>query len=248
MVLVAGMGSPLHAEVYVYQTQLREFSPRDSNGRNEAGWAPVGELVQAAADDVFYGVTSGGGAHGSGVVFSYDRISAGIPILSLYSFSAMEGATPAHGPTNADGGTPMAGLVLGADGYLYGTTSGGGAAGNGTIFRVSTSGALTTLHTFSARDVDGRNVDGASPHGKLAQAADGSLIGTTRFGGNAAGTVFRITPNGTFSVLYTFPARDANDTNDAGACPVAGVVIASAAISTEWHRGPALTRAAPSSN
>lgn len=225
LAIVECMGSPLHAETYVYKNQLTTFSPRDRDQHNRTGWAPVGELVQTA-DGVFYGVTAQGGANGSGVVFAYDRNDASTPIHDLYSFSALQGGSAAQAPTNADGGTPLAGLVLGADGYLYGTTSGGGASGVGTIFRVSTSGALTTLHVFGAQDVDGRNADGAIPLGKLVQVADGSFIGTTRFGGNTAGTIFRLAPAGAFSVLYTFPARDANDANDAGASPVAGLVIA----------------------
>lgn len=225
LAIVECMGSPLHAEVYVYHTQLTTFSPRDLNEHNRTGWGPVGELVQTA-DGLFYGVTFAGGANGSGVVFAYDRTDVSTPIHDLHDFGALQGGTASQPPTNADGAAPLAGLVLGADGYLYGTTSAGGAAGFGTIFRVSTSGSLTTLHEFSARDADGRNADGAIPRGKLAQAADGSFIGTTRFGGNTAGTVFRITPAGAFSVLYTFPAKDANETNDTGAAPVAGVTIA----------------------
>lgn len=217
--------SPLHAEVYVYRTELTTFSPRDRDLHNRTGWAPVGELVQTA-DGLFYGVTARGGAHGSGVLFAYDRTDASTPIHDLYSFSALQGGSGTQPATNSDGAVPLAGLVLGIDGNFYGTTSEGGAGGVGTIFRVSTSGALTTLYQFSARDADGRNADGANPLGKLAQAADGSFIGTTRFGGNTAGTVFRITPGGAFSVLYTFPPRDASDTNDAGASPVAGLVIA----------------------
>ena len=127
LVIVGCMGSPLHAEVYVYQTQLTTFSPRDRDLHNRTGWAPVGELVQTA-DGLFYGVTSKGGANGSGVVFAYDRNDGSTPIRDLYSFSAMQEGTATHPPTNADGGTPLAGLVLGADGYLYGTTSEGGPA------------------------------------------------------------------------------------------------------------------------
>lgn len=144
LAMVACMASPLHAETYVYKTQLTTFSPRDRDEHNRTGWAPVGELVQAP-DGLFSGVTAGGGANGSGVVFAYQRNDASTPIHDLYAFSALQDGNAGQAPTNADGATPT-GLILGVDGFFYGTTSGGGAAGTGTIFRVSTSGVLTTLH------------------------------------------------------------------------------------------------------
>ena len=90
--------------------------------------------------------------------------------------------------------------VQGSDGNLYGTTVGGGDAnGDGTIYRITPSGVLTTLHRFTGSD-------GANPYGGLVQGSDGYLYGTTtNFGPNGAvGTVFRISQSGAFTTLYGF--------------------------------------------
>jgi uncharacterized repeat protein (TIGR03803 family) len=72
---------------------------------------------------------------------------------------------------------PVGGLVWGTDGNLYGTTSQGGAGGQGTVFQVTTNGLLTTLFWFNG-------ANGANPQGTLIQARDGSFYGTAEFGGN----------------------------------------------------------------
>jgi uncharacterized repeat protein (TIGR03803 family) len=97
-----------------------------------------------------------------------------------------------------DGANPSGALVQGHDGNFYGTTAQGGSAncpnGCGTVFKISPSGTLTTLHTFSG-------ADGGQPYGNLVQAADGTFYGTTSF---VPGTVFRITSTGIFTTLYNF--------------------------------------------
>jgi uncharacterized repeat protein (TIGR03803 family) len=96
-------------------------------------------------------------------------------------------------------GRPVARLLQASDGLLYGTTSYGTTSFSGTIFRLTNSGALDTLHVFSGTD------DGGEPFAPLIQAADGHLYGTTSTGGTgAAGTIFRISPAGAFSVLRRF--------------------------------------------
>ena len=83
-------------------------------------------------------------------------------------------------------------LVQGTDGNLYGTTSTGGAANVGTVYRMTSSGSVTVLYEFV-----GGSAGGAKPSGGLIQAADGNFYGTTSEGGNADhGTVFRMTPSG----------------------------------------------------
>jgi uncharacterized repeat protein (TIGR03803 family) len=92
--------------------------------------------------------------------------------------------------------------MFGRDGYLYGTTVWGGAIGYGTVFRLG--GTLTTLHSLSFDD-------GAQPMASLVLATDGSLYGTTWDGGAphyGYGTVFKITPSGTFTKLYSFGNGD----------------------------------------
>jgi len=146
------------------------------------------------SDGYFYGTTfadtpSGAetGPGGYGTVF---RISTKGILTTLHSF------TGGH-----DGGNPEAGLVQGSDGYFYGTTSVGGAYTNqygnglGTVFKISTNGALTTLYSFTGAN------DGANPSTGLVQAGDGYFYGTTLHGGpDNSGTVFRL------AVLPTFQA------------------------------------------
>ena len=95
-----------------------------------------------------------------------------------------------------DGSQPYAGLIQGNDGSLYGETSAGGASGNGTVFKLTTAGALTTLYSFSESD-------GAQPQSGLVQAGDGSFYGTTSAGGtNGAGTVFKLSVTAASSTFF----------------------------------------------
>src|SRR6185437_10821605 len=98
-----------------------------------------------------------------------------------------------------------AALVQGTDGNLYGSTaSGGNTTYVGTLFKITTSGALTTLHTFcTLQHCD----DGEQPFAPLIQASDGNFYGTTNSGhGENAGTVFKINSSGALTTLYTFCA------------------------------------------
>jgi uncharacterized repeat protein (TIGR03803 family) len=169
---------------------------------------PDGYFVQAgltkATNGKFYGTTYGGGANGDGTVFS---ITAGGTLTTLYSFCAQ--------PDCTDGADPEAGLVNGTNGKFYGTTYGGGANGYGTVFSITTGGALTTLHSFD-------RTDGSSPEAGLAQGTNGKFYGTTYSGGaNGDGTVFSIAAGGTLTTLYSFCAQP--DCTD-GADPEAGLV------------------------
>jgi uncharacterized repeat protein (TIGR03803 family) len=112
-----------------------------------------------------------------------------------------------------DGGGPVDGLLVDAKGSLFGTTSGGGAAGAGTVFLVDTHGTQTVLHSFQG------GADGATPNGGLIQDAGGTLFGTTTAGGTAgAGTVYSMRGK-TERVLYSFAGGTAD-----GATPQAGLV------------------------
>jgi uncharacterized repeat protein (TIGR03803 family) len=179
------------------------------------GGFPVGALVQAT-DGNFYGTTEGGGANcvtagGCGTVF---KISPGGVLTTLYSFCAES--------LCADGEYPYAGLLQAADGNFYGITPGGGGANNdGTVFKITPDGTLTTLYSFCSKS---NCTDGENPYGGLVQATDGEFYGITYLGGSGDfGTVFKITPSGKLSTLYTFCSR-AGCTD--GEDPFAGLLLA----------------------
>jgi uncharacterized repeat protein (TIGR03803 family) len=153
------------------------------------------QLVQGS-DGSFYGVSPTGGANGKGAIF---KITLSGIESTLYSFA-----------NGADGQIPLAALTFGSDGNLYGTTTGNclsyamqesRAENTGTIFRMTTSGALTTLYIFS------NSGNGPQcPSSPLLQGNDGSFYGTTAIGGaTSGGTIFNFSLPGTMSTLYSFP-------------------------------------------
>jgi uncharacterized repeat protein (TIGR03803 family) len=155
------------------------------------GAEPSGGLI-LATDGNFYGTTQAGGASGDGTVF---KISPSGMLTTLYSFCSKSGCT--------DGADPSEGLVQAVDGSFYGPTADGGADGDGTVFKITPSGILTTLHTFDV-------TDGSLPS-RLVQATNGILYGTTEFGGVnpiGFGTVFGITTSGTLTTLHSFESSD----------------------------------------
>ena len=115
----------------------------------------------------------------------------------------------------ADGFGPAAGLIADSSGNLYGTTSGGGANGYGTVFKVTPTGTESVLYSFCAQS---NCTDGADPVSALVMDTAGNLYGTTSGGGaNSIGTVFRVAPNGTETVLHSFAGSDGSD-------PIAGLI------------------------
>jgi uncharacterized repeat protein (TIGR03803 family) len=179
------------------------------------GAQPLAGVVQATNGN-FYGTTYYGGANGfaacdqpgCGTVF--EITPTGTPI-TRYSFCTLSGCP--------DGLLARGGLIQAADGNFYGTTLAGGAIGGGTVFKITPSGTLTTLYSFGSQSGDGRE-----PEGALIQAADGNFYGTTLAGGaNGQGTVFKITPSGTLTTLYSFCSQ--SGCTD-GVAPDAGLVQA----------------------
>ncbi len=142
------------------------------------GAEPVGRMV-LATDGNFYGMTLRGGANKDGTVF---KITGG-KLTTLYTFCSLAAC--------ADGEIPDGELTQATDGSLYGTTSSGGANGDGTVFQITTEGTLTTLHNFDL-------TDGNRPSSGLLQATDGKFYGTTETGGTSqncqggCGTVFSV--------------------------------------------------------
>jgi uncharacterized repeat protein (TIGR03803 family) len=167
------------------------------------GGNPISDLV-IGKNNVLYGTTNVGGAHGYGTVFEVVPSAGGVWTEKvLHSFA-----------DGSDGAYPEAGVALVSSGALYGTTYGGGSAGLGTVFVVTPSQSGWTekvLYSFQG------GVDGANPLADLVFGSGGVLFGTTLQGGSVTnsngtfsnwGTVFALTPVGggtwTESVIYTF--------------------------------------------
>lgn len=174
------------------------------------GQTPGYTWMAQGLDGNFYGSASSGGQNFCGTMF---KVTPSGTLTTLHSFDGSDGAFPMQGP------------VLGRDGNFYGTTPSGGLAGingYGTVYKMTPQGTLTTLHEFCSLPNCG---DGQQPQdAELVQATDGNFYGTTEFGGaNAYGTVFRITPSGTLTTLYSFCSQ--TGCSD-GRVPLAGMVQA----------------------
>ncbi len=160
------------------------------------GGLPQSELVKGN-DGLLYGTTGEGGAHNTGTVF---KITTAGTLTTIYSFTG--------GP---DGCNPRAGVIQGSDGFFYGTASGGGTNGFGTIYQVDSNGVFTTLYTFIGGS------DGGVPDIQLVEGNDGLFYGTTTGGGfNNTGSVFTVSSVGTFTTLFSFSGTD-------GGRPAAGL-------------------------
>jgi uncharacterized repeat protein (TIGR03803 family) len=184
-------------------TTLYNFCSQGGASCTDGGF-PNG-LVQGV-DGNFYGTTVFGGVNGSfGTIF---KITANGTLTTLYSFCPQRRYNICK-----DGSNPHAGLIQGANGNFYGTTLEGGANGGGTVFKITPSGALTTLHSFCSQGGAGCT-DGYQPEAGLLQATNGNFYGTTVFGGanntcySGCGTVFKITPSGALTTLHSFNATD----------------------------------------
>jgi uncharacterized repeat protein (TIGR03803 family) len=166
------------------------------------GASPSGNLLLDSAGNLYGTAFFGGVANGKagfGVVY---RVDAAGQESVLYSFTG-----------GTDGGNPKAGVVRDPEGNLYGTTLLGGAAGEGVVFKLDTSGRETVLHTFTG------GTDGGEPEAGVIRDSGGNLYGTTFSGGAAgAGVVYMLSPSGQETVLYSFAGFEAAGN------PYAGVV------------------------
>ena len=192
-------------------TMSTVYSFDDSGSPGVRPWAPLVE----GTDLFFYGTTISGGdkvpllcqdpasefyGPGCGTVF---KTGTGGHLTVLHEFDG------------TDGVWPRGGLFQGSDGNFYGTTQyGGGTSDGGTVFKMTPAGDLTTLHSFGCSI--GTCPDGIQPLAGVVQATDGNLYGTTVWGGmgepdcpeHGCGTIFRITPAGAYTTLYSFDGTD----------------------------------------
>lgn len=170
---------------------LHKFA-HDLHGTNPAAGLtgdPAGNL---------YGTTPYGGEGGDGVVFALGPAGE---YTVLYSFKA-----------KADGANPYAGVIRDPAGNLYGTTTFGGIAYAGVVYKLDTAGMATVLHNFTG------GADGGNPYAGVIRDAAGNLYGTAHLGGTAnAGVIYKLDPAGDFKVLHTFTGPD-------GASPYAGLI------------------------
>jgi uncharacterized repeat protein (TIGR03803 family) len=170
------------------------------------GATPESFLVRDKAGNL-YGTTTAGGVSGAGTVFKVT--AAGVESV-LYSFTG-----------KTDGAAPEAGLAIDAAGNLYGTTTAGGAKGNGTVFKLISSKTggrwmERVLYSF------GTGTDGTIPVAGVTLVAGGKILGTTSAGGaNGYGTVFQLAPSGSSwieTIVHSF--QNGND----GSIPYAGLI------------------------
>ncbi len=231
------------------QTFTTVFSPNFSNGNNPS--TPNGVTLIQGPDGNFYGTTNGGGSAGqcgtvyqltptgtvttlhsftynidgcdltSGVTMGSDGFLYGTTHFTIFKIS-LSGAFTLLYTTTGNGPNLINGLIQASDGNFYGTSSEGGTAPQGTIFRMTPASALTVLVNFPDPKL------GTGPKGPLIQASDGNLYGTTASGGGgAAGTVFKMTLGGTTSVLHTFCSTMSNGNCLDGSLPWNGLLQAS---------------------
>ncbi|HKV82551.1 MAG TPA: choice-of-anchor tandem repeat GloVer-containing protein [Candidatus Sulfotelmatobacter sp.] len=172
-----------------------------SFGASGDGSQPYCALTVDNKTGNLYGTTNVGGAYSHGTVF--ELTPSGTETI-LWSFG-----------NGTDGANPIAGVIRDTNGNLYGTTEYGGDSGYGAVFKLTPSGTESILHSF---DLNG--TDGAYPVAKLVMYS-GNLYGTTVNGGAYGdGTVFKVTPSGTETILHSFANNDIEGIN-----PYAGLVM-----------------------
>src|SRR5437016_4452540 len=199
-VLIAGLGVMLVGRLTAQTfTVLHSFSGSD-------GAFPYAGLILSG--NTVYGTTALGGGSDGGTVFAVNTDGTGF--TTRYSFTGL-----------GDGVALEAGLILSGD-TLYGTATGGGSSGDGTVFNMNTDGTgFTTLYSFTARDMNtGTNNDGAEPYAGLILSGN-TLFGTAYEGGSGgSGTVFKVNTDGTgFTTLHNFAGPSD------GANPEAGLIL-----------------------
>jgi uncharacterized repeat protein (TIGR03803 family) len=203
--VASGGGGTGNGSLFVISTNGTGFLNLHSFSGGNDGASPYGGLVSLG--NMLYGTAIQGGTYGNGVVFGFNTEGAGF--TNLYSFTG-----------GNDGASPSAAFVSSGN-MLYGTATGGGSAGNGTVFALGTNGlGFTNLYEFAAVN------DGVDP--KAVILAGATLYGMAVNGGSGGnGSVYAINTDGTaYTNLYSFTLNPSPDnTNGDGAMPRAGLVM-----------------------
>jgi len=206
--LIAGLGlmpaSRVTAQTF---TVLHTFTPASGpNQTNSDGANPSGGLILSGS--TLYGTAIYGGSSGWGTVFALR--TNGAAFTTPYNFTG-----------DSDGANPSAGLIL-SNNTLYGTASGGGSFGAGTVFAVKPNGTgFTNLHSFTVPVNDSfgfyTNSDGAYPQTGLLLSGN-ILYGAANNGGRSGqGTVFAVNTNGLgFATLHSFSSGTGGAYSSAG--------------------------------
>lgn len=153
------------------------------------GEFPEHGLARDSAGNL-YGVTAFGGSSGEGTVF---KVASDGTFSTVYNFTG-----------GADGGFLYGTVDIGKDGNIYGNTASGGTSGQGTAFKLTPAGKLTTLYNFTG------GADGGSPQGDVL-AVGGSLYSTASGGGDPScqcGVIYEVTAKGKEKVLHAFTGSD----------------------------------------
>jgi uncharacterized repeat protein (TIGR03803 family) len=209
--IAAGCGSVFSFSASAGFSSILSFGPFNS----PLGIAPDASLIQAG-NGTLYGANAGGGNTScSETAGSISALGCG----SIFNINNTNVATALHTFSGSEGAYPTAALLQQSNGDFYGTTSAGGVLtcssyatlGCGTVFQMTSSGAVMDLHSFTEHD-------GAYPDSALILGSDGSMYGTTLFGGSVpcsggaqwqgCGTVFKIDTAGNFTSLHSFSGPD----------------------------------------
>lgn len=183
---------------FAAMANAQTFTTLTSFTGGTSGRTPSPVPLTKGTDGNLYGTTWDGGAIGVGTFYSITP--AGV-LTILYSF------------TRNDGLTSEGGLLQATDGNFYGTNTLSGTHSQGTVFKITPTGTSTTLYNFGSA-----TTDGYYPNGALVQGTDGNFYGMTEDGGAGSfGTIFKVTPGGTYTTLYSFTGPD-------GESPIGGLI------------------------
>lgn len=187
-----GCGTVFKVDPFGKETVLYSFT--NANGDSYLPWFGV---VRDSAGNL-YGSTLFGGIFGAGIVY---KIGPAGGETILYSFQ-----------NSPDGSIPQGTLVLDPKDNLYGTTSSGGSSFAGTVFEVSPAGKENVVYNFTGQ------ADGGGPSDGLVRDSSGNLYGTTQYGGSlGVGTIFKVTPQGQETTLYSFAGGGSDGASPSGA-------------------------------